>query len=228
MDSGSDGDIWFHRKGATKRFPYTERQMAKSYHTSAGIFQTKGKAKFAMKFFEYSHSKHYDITPDVFEYDKIERPTFDLIIGVHTMKKLGIVLDFRTSEIEIDHISLPMRDINKLQQKSKIDRAWAVNNSVRMINEPKSTEELTDRAIKILDAKYEKADLPSIVENNCLHLSLQQRIELLDLLMEFEELFDGTLGEWDTDRVSLELKEGARPYSCNPYPVPRLHKDTLK
>ena len=43
-----------------------------------------------------------------------------------------------------------------------------------MINEPKSTEELTDQAIKILDAKYEKADLPSIVENNCLHLNLQQ------------------------------------------------------
>jgi len=37
---------------------------------------------------------------------------------------------------------------------------------MRMINEPKSTEELTDRAINILDAKYVKADLPLIVENN--------------------------------------------------------------
>jgi hypothetical protein len=79
------------------------------------------------------------------------------------MKKLGIVLDFQTSEIDIDHISLPMRDINKLQQKSKTYRAWAVNNSTRMINDPKSTEELTDQAIKIIDAKCEKADLPSIV-----------------------------------------------------------------
>ena len=41
LDTGSDGDIWFHRKGATKRFPYTERQVVKSYHTSAGVFQTK-------------------------------------------------------------------------------------------------------------------------------------------------------------------------------------------
>ena len=38
LDSGSDGGIWFHQKGATKCFPYTEKQMAKSYHTSAGIF----------------------------------------------------------------------------------------------------------------------------------------------------------------------------------------------
>ena len=94
-----------------------------NYHTSAGVFQTKGQAKFAMKFFEYSDSKHFDITPDVFEYDKMERPAFDRIIDVKAMKKLGIVLDFCTSEIDIDHISLPMRDINKLQQQSKIERA---------------------------------------------------------------------------------------------------------
>ena len=62
LDSGSDGDVWFQ---ATKHFPYTEKQMAKSYHTSAGIFQIKGRAKFAMKFFECSDSKHYDITPNV-------------------------------------------------------------------------------------------------------------------------------------------------------------------
>ena len=109
-----------------------------------------------MKFFEYSDSKHYDMLLDVFEYDEMEGPAFDVIIGVKTMKKLGIVLDFQTSEIDIDHISLPMRDINKLQQKSKIDRAWAVNNSVRMINEPRSTEELKDRDIKKFDVKYEK------------------------------------------------------------------------
>jgi len=45
--------------------------------------------------------------------------------------------------------------------------------------------------------------------------------------MEFEELFDGTLGEWETNPVSLELKDSAKPY-CKPYPVPRFHEDTLK
>jgi len=51
LDTGSDGDIWFHRKGATKRYPQTERQVVKSYHTSAGVFQTKEQAKFEMKCF---------------------------------------------------------------------------------------------------------------------------------------------------------------------------------
>jgi len=227
LDTGLDGDIWFHRKGATKRFPKTERQMVKSYHTSAGVFQTKEQAKFDMKFFEYSESKIYTIRPDVFEYDKMERPAFDLILGVKTLKRLGIVLDFRTSAIEIDQISLPMRDINKLQERSKIERAWTVNNSMRL-DEPASTEELTDRTVKILDAKYEKADLPSVVESSCPHLSLHQRRQLLTLLEEFEDLFDGTLGEWETDPVSLELKPGIKPYAGKPYPIPRSQRDTLK
>jgi hypothetical protein len=48
-----------------------------------------------MKFFEYSDSKHYDMLLDVFEYDEMEGPAFDVIIGVKTMKKLGIVWIFR-------------------------------------------------------------------------------------------------------------------------------------
>jgi hypothetical protein len=102
----------------------------KSYHTSNGVFQTKGQAKFDVKFSEYSESKHYTIRPDVLEYDKLERPAFDLIIGVKTMKRLGIVLDFQTNMIQMDHISPPMRDIFKLQEKTKIEKAWAVKNSI--------------------------------------------------------------------------------------------------
>ena len=104
------------------------------------MFQTKEQAKFEMKFFEYSKSKIYTIRPDVFEYDRIERPAFDLTLGVQTLKRLGIVLDFWTSEIEIDRISLPMRDINKLQERSKTERAWTVNDSLRL-DEPLSMEE---------------------------------------------------------------------------------------
>jgi hypothetical protein len=35
---------------------------------------------------------------------------------------------------------------------------------------------------------------------------------LLELLTEYEPLFDGTLGAWKTIPVSFELKEGAIPY----------------
>ena len=49
------------------------------------------------------------MTPDVVEFDKTKmtKPVFDLILGCKTMKELGIVLDFRTKEITIDHVILP-------------------------------------------------------------------------------------------------------------------------
>ena len=44
---------------------------------------------------------------------------------------------------------------------------------------------ITQRAMEILDAKYEKADLQSIV-SNCNYLSKAERSALLKLLLEFE------------------------------------------
>ena len=76
-----------------------------------------------MRFFEYSNSTEFLVTPDVVEYDKskMTKPVDDLILGCKTMKELGIVLDFRTKEITIDEIILPIRNINSLT-KSKMDK----------------------------------------------------------------------------------------------------------
>ena len=119
---------------------------------------------------------------------------------------------------------LPMRNINKLSTRSRIERAWTVNN---MLHEPESTEEATQRALGILDAKYEKADLQAVVNENCAHLNVHDRNKLLGLLTEFEELLDGTLGNWKTEPVSFDLKEGAKPYHGRAFPVPKFHKETL-
>ena len=93
-------------------------------------------------------------------------------------------------------------------------------------HEPKSTEEATERTVRILDAKYEKADLQSVVDD-CEHLSNSEKNKLLELLQEFEELFDGTLGDWTTEPVSFEVKNGATPYRGRAFPVPKVHKETL-
>ena len=41
-------------------------------------------------------------------------------------------------------------------------------------------------------------------------------------------MFDGTLGDWKGKSVNFELKPGAKPYHGRPFPVPQLHKDTIK
>jgi hypothetical protein len=65
---------------------------------------------------EYSNLKYISVKADDIEYDGTrgdQKPTYDLILGVNTMRELGIVLDFDTLKITIDKITLPMRDISK-------------------------------------------------------------------------------------------------------------------
>jgi hypothetical protein len=80
---------------------------------------------------------------------------------------------------------------------------------------------------KFLDAKYDRADLPSIVKNHYAHLSTSHCNLLLILLLKFKELFDGTFGDWKLLPVSFELKEAAKPYHGRPYSIPKIHKATL-
>ena len=90
-----------------------------------------------------------------------------------------------------------MRDINSLTTSFNNEKALSVNH--RMICEPQCTEEVPQHAICILDAKYEKADLQLVIDTNCPHLSLPDQNKLLDLLMKYKDLFDGTLGDLNTE-----------------------------
>jgi hypothetical protein len=78
-----------------------------------------------------------------------------------------------------------------------------------------------------LDAKYEKADLPAIIRDNCSHLTASDREKLLSVLLKFKSLFDATLGDWKLPTVSFKLKEGMKPYLGRPYHILHKHKAVL-
>jgi hypothetical protein len=195
LDSGSDGDLLFHKKGTAKQFSYLTRQVPKTWHTSNGDFQTKWKGDLQMKSFQYSNSKRVLVQPDIVEYDgvSLEKPLFDLILGTKTMDELGIILNFKDRVITIDEIDLPMQSIKNMPTSRK--KTLVLNHCLANSMEPKSTEEATNRVVRILDANYKKADLQSVVKDNCTHLTSNEQKKLLELLTEFEPLFDGTLGD---------------------------------
>ncbi len=148
-----------------------------------------------LSFVNYSTSKKEHLRLDIVEYPKGGlKLLYNLIIGKQTLHDIGAVLDFKKKTITIDDILLPMRNINNLQLKSSISRALKLNSSYAQ--EPESTRNATKRMLEISDAKYDKADLPSIVKNNCVHLSMPHQNLLLALLLKYKELFDGTLGDW--------------------------------
>jgi hypothetical protein len=173
--------------------PYPGDQLVpQSWNTLNGIFQTKHKARVELNFFDCSDSKRYYSEPNVVKYEKDSKPKNDLIHGTETMKELAIMLDFKAKTITIDEIILPMRTINHLQGASTI-HMLKLNNSLAM--EQKCTLDATKRVTQILDTKCNKADLQSIIRDNCKHLSVKHQKKLLQLLRKYTTLFNSTIGD---------------------------------
>ena len=98
-----------------------------------------------------------------------------------------------------------------------------------MVMEPQSKLKATTHIMKILDPKYEKANLRAFVNNDCnKHVNVPEHAKLMALLKEFEELFDGTLGDWDCELVSFQLEKGVNPYHGWPFTIPKKHLETTK
>lgn len=67
-----------------------------------------------------------------------------------------------------------------------------------MAQEPTSTTVPTKWVTQILNANSEKAGLQAVLDTTRLHPSLQDKNKLQELFEEFQELFDGKVGDWKT------------------------------
>lgn len=222
LDTGSDGDLFFPTKRLLKLFETVESAYPVTWGTSNGKFTTRKRAVMRLLLPEFSQTKIFDVTPDVKVVDDDQTVSYDLIIGIETLFQWGCILDFRDSEITIDNQTIPMRPQSALSTRKEI------RNTYLEAVEPMSTKEETERVTRILDAKYEAADLPKVVEENCPHLSQAEKKALLEVLLKYESMFQGTLGEWKGEEVHFDLKPDAKPFHGRPYPVPRIHKEVVR
>ncbi len=194
--------------------------------TSNSTFNTDKVGNIEIFFVKYSASKKIRLQLVIVQYNPGEEvPMYDLIIGKQTLHDLGGVFDFKEKTIQINKILLPMRNIANLQFKHSITRALRHNTC--LAQEPISTRSATKHGVEIVDAKYEKADLQTIVRENYSHLQASDREKLLLMLLKFELLFNGMLGHWNQLPVFFKLKEGIKPYHGRPYPILHKHKAIL-
>ena len=145
--------------------------------TTAGSFNTTAKSKLQFTMPELHEQRIITHQTHVTN----AKMGYDMIIGMDLLKELGIDILNSTQSIKWDTAEIPMRS-----RHSTVEDAY-------FIAEPEAVQEATSRLTKILDAKYEKADLNEVV-NNCQELSCSEQVELLSLLKQYELLFDGTLG----------------------------------
>ena len=94
-----------------------------------------------------------------------------------------------------DGISVPMKE----------------HNATKPDNFSANAEPDIQRIQRILDAKYEKADLSKVV-TDCTHLSEEECTKLYELLVKYKPLFDGSLGKCNGEPYHIELKPGVEPY----------------
>jgi hypothetical protein len=82
LDSGTDGNLVFIDKDKPMLLPSSKRLVPQLWNTSNGMFQIKRKAEIELNFFEYSDRKRYLAEPDIVEYDRNNKPQYDIILGV--------------------------------------------------------------------------------------------------------------------------------------------------
>lgn len=221
LDSGADDDIIFLPDDELRGYDVTPLAHPNVWSTSNGKFETDEIAKLNFVLPEFSQSKVMSCTADVRRIKDKRSVQYDAIIGIKTLHEWGVLLNFRDRLLDIDGIARPMKNKDDFKDRQQL------YNIYNEATEPLCTKEETARTVRILDARYEAADFDKIVDENCQHLSEEQRSLLLNLLNKHKTMFSGELGEWKGDDVHFELKPNVKPHRGKWFPVPQIHKATV-
>ena len=171
LDSGASGSL-----ASCKSIPEIKSKGSTStvWNTAAGSFTTSAKTTIDLVFPEFSLSRvvhaHLHVTTE-------RLSGYDLILGRDMLSALGIILDFSRDMIVWDDGEMPMKPRESTRENSLF------------IKEPDALVEEADRMSKILDAKYQKADLQHVAQSTK-GLTKEQQSKLHQFLVKYENLFD--------------------------------------
>jgi len=213
FDSGASDSMI--KSKYVKKEKHNFRKNKQEYSTAAGIYTTNYDVKLKLSLTEFNSSKIISHRFQVDNDDGDEGIGYDMIIGRDLMESIGMILDFQNKTIQWENMTVSMKNHREAHA------------FIPLPKELKSTSNATDRAVRILDSNYQAADLDEIVEN-ANQLNSKEKALLLNLLKDFEDLFDGTLGHWNTEPVDIELEDNVKPSNSRYYPVPRINKDAFR
>ena len=115
-----------------------------------------------------------------------------MIIGGDLLKFLGMDICFLDKTVTWGNVSMPFKDVD------------AQSEDAYYIAEDKNLSDMSNRIKRILDAKYNPADLDEVIQEQT-ELSKSEKAKLRELLERCKELFDGTLGKRTASGSQVEL-----------------------
>ena len=149
---------------------------------------------------------------------------YDIILGMDVMQVLGIDINCSTKTVTWNQNMIPFRPANYFERAT-----FSLTSSFDE-DDPLLVEAANQAGYKsktILHSKYEQVSPKEVAEKQQ-HLTKKQQKDLETLFSKYQKLFSGKLGKYPNRKVQLELKEGAKPYTCRPFPVPRKHEQVFK
>ena len=177
----------------------------------AGNFSTNARGTLKLRLPELNPSAELKIVCHVTN----RQSNYKIILGQDVLNELGIVLDFKRRVILWNESEAQMKP---LESTSKTH--FSISDSTRVSSE-------TERIKRILDAKYEKANLSKIVRE-AIHLKTCEQDKLYEVLKKYEILFDGTLGKWEGEPYHIDLRDNVTPFHAKPFSIPKMYEHTLK
>ena len=123
-----------------------------------------------------------------------------MIVGRDVMHSLGINLLFDTAEISWDNAKVHMQSPEVLRG----DWIETLEQELLVTHDSVTMDE--ERIQDIDKSNIAQQILTKIVEEGT-HLEHVEQKQLLSLLQKIEDLFDGSLGTWNTDPIQLELND---------------------
>ena len=147
LDSGASASIISENCIHTKNY-YLRKTSSKMWNTMAVLFAILYKTEVNLKLPELFHTAHISAPFHVTKQDS----TYNLIFGRDLLRELNIVLNFSNNTVECNNIHINMKPRHCTPETNFT------------IQESKSVQNATTHMKKILDAKYEKADLKKIVK----------------------------------------------------------------
>lgn len=212
LDSGGSGTLVKQEFAKKLKLTSSKDGTKTVWTTPSGNFATTKQAKAMF------------IIPELHDNRVIERTlhvapdlgAYDMIIGRDLLQDLGIDIRFSDKTVEWDGVSIPFKDSDARHESE----------SFHVADSP-HVDEAVERLKRILEAKYEAADLDEIADN-ATHITPEERDMLRAVLYKHKTLFDGTLGQWKGEDLKIELKPDAKPYHARAFPIPKIHTEVLK
>ena len=184
---------------------------ATNWNTMAGNFSTNARGTLKLRLPELNPSAELKVVCHVTN----RQSNYKIILGRDVLSELGIVLDFKRRVISWNESEAQMKPFESTSKTH-----FSISDSTRVSSE-------TERIKRILDAKYEKANLSQIVRE-AIHLETSEQDKLYKVLKKYEILFDGTLGKWEGKPYHIDLRDNVTPFHAKPFSIPKMYEHTLK